>query len=63
MDKETYEKLVEAICLIENTAQDMQVEDTIITNEWDVIEAAARDLRELIEDLDYEDGELKNNGR
>jgi hypothetical protein len=59
MNKETYEKLVEAVTFIENTAQNMQSEDTIITNEWAFIEADARELREAIEGLDYEDEELK----
>lgn len=54
MNKETYEKLMEAITLIENTAQEMQTYDTTPGNDWDIVESRARDLREEIELLDYE---------
>jgi len=65
MDKEIYEKLVESVSFIENTAQNMQTEDTVNdVNEWVWIEANARDLREQIEELDYEaDYILKGNSQ
>lgn len=52
MDKETKKKLIEAITFIENTAQNEQVYDTVISNEWSFLEADARELREVIEQLE-----------
>lgn len=52
VDAETKKKLAEAISLIENTAQNQQTYDTVPTNEWDIIETEARDLREKIEELE-----------
>ena len=55
MEIETKKKLLEAISLIVNTAQNEQSYDRVITNEWDTIEAQARDLRESIEELETEE--------
>lgn len=52
MDSETKKKLLEAISLIENTAQNEQIYGTVPSNEWSVIEAEARSLRELLEELE-----------
>jgi len=52
MNKETKDKLLEAISFIENTAQNQQTEDDVPLNEWSFIEDDARELRENIEELE-----------
>jgi len=54
MNKELKEKLLEAISFIENTAQNQETEDNIPANEWSFLESDARELREVIEDLETE---------
>lgn len=55
MEAETRKKLKNSISFIENTAQNEQVSDQVVTNEWSTIEAQARDLREVIEELETEE--------
>lgn len=55
MEAETRRKLMAAVTLIEGTAQNERVYDMVVTNDWDGIEAHARDLRELIADLETEE--------
>lgn len=55
MEAETRKKLKNSISFIENTAQNEQIYDTVVTNEWSTIEAQARELRETIEELETEE--------
>lgn len=55
MKAETRKKLKNSISFIENTAQNEQIYDTVVTNEWSTIEAQARELRETIEELETEE--------